>query len=194
MTAGTGGAWDTSKLTAVPSGQRVLRAIDPDDIQGWNEVDQRWEIAKSAMMEDHLIPGPKSGHGWSVFVERLLEVRCNASRGKELSLLQYHAKGHAGCYPTWEEGIVVSVDTGEFLSRGHGVGESPGDCPCTQIRDAHASVWKTPAWTKGLRKQLLNVLGASFVHQDATRDAIRLAASSPSVPPGQSGNGGPVSP
>ena len=61
--------WDTSTLTPSRPSERVYRAIDDDDVQGWNATDQRWELAKSAMQEDHVTPSDKSGFGWSVFVE-----------------------------------------------------------------------------------------------------------------------------
>lgn len=158
--------WDTSKLTPVTAGRWVYRAIDNDHIQGWNETEGRWIIVPEAMTVDQITPGDRSWHGFSVFVEDLLASRCGALPGQELVFMQTHTAQH-GCGADWTGGIVVKLDAGALRAMSFGVGESPSDGTCSQTNDAHASLWKDPAWSKGQarakRSELLKLMGQSSV-------------------------------
>lgn len=173
-------AWDTTKLRPLAADDIVLRAIgDPDDIQGWNATDQRWELMPSAMQTSELTPCDRSGFGWSVFVERILLTKCPPGMAV-VTLLQYESKQHA-CTPTWSEGIVVSARVDDLLAHCFGVGESPSDCNCAPIKNAHASVWKAKGWSKVLRKKMLEKMGAdaAVVFEDAERRAEKLISQKP---------------
>lgn len=175
-------AWDTSKLTPLAPTDTVLRAIDDDDIEGWNETEQRWDLAADALEKQQLTPSEKSGFGISVFVPKLLETRCGAAPGDELALLQSHATQH-GCYPSWRDGIVVLVKVSDLLTLRFGLGESPSDCTCPPIRDAHASVWREPTWTRQQRNEALKLLGRSAIYESPKRLQQRINAGTPSLPP-----------
>lgn len=184
----TAKTWDTAALQPLTAGQHVLRAIDESDIKGWNESEQRWDLMPSAIDTQRLTPGEESGYGLSVFVEEYLAARCGAAPGRELVLLQAHAAQH-GCPPTWQDGIVVKVDVADLLALRFGVGESADDCTCPEVRDAHASLWKGPGWTRKHRADLLKLMGAAYVYEHPARTRERLAASGSLRPSTPSGSG-----
>src|SRR4051812_35275665 len=121
--APSGNPPDPSTLTPVLGSANVLRAVDPDDVIGWVETEQRWDIATSAMTTEEMTPSVKSGFGYSLFVVHLLSARCNARTSHEVDLLQRHAHLHK-CVPTWRDGLVLRANVGLLTGLGFGIGES----------------------------------------------------------------------
>lgn len=178
--------YDTSKLAPLVPVATVIRAIDPDDIEGWNEDEKRWVLASGAMDSKQLTPGLRSGYGYSLYVTSLLCARCNAQSGREVQFMQQHAHQHQ-CKPTWQNGIVVKVEVSQLLALGFGAGESRDDGTCDETRAAHASLWKDPSWSKGrtrvARDAALKLFGENAVYEDAVRlqqkGTTRLSAPPP---------------
>jgi hypothetical protein len=173
--------WDTSKLPQLVPGQYLYRHVDDDDVKGWDENEKRWVIDPAALDKKALTPSAASGYGLSVFVEEYLSLRCGAEAGREIVLLQSHAAQH-GCAPTWERGIVVRINVKDLLAHRFGVGGTPGDCACPEVKDAHASIWTEPGWTRKERNDFLKVMGKDYVYEHPRWTHERLAAS-PSKPP-----------
>ena len=189
---------DPSTLPSITAGS-VLRAIDPDDIEGWLETEQRWVLASNAMKVDHLTPGAQTGFGYSVFVPHLIVARCATSTAHEIHFLQRHAHQHQ-CWPSWQDGVVARAPVVSLAALGFGVGESPADGPCDETRAAHASVWRDPRWTKKqartARDAALVLLGSDTPFEDSERIQLRISTRASLIPggPTSGGQGTPSTP
>lgn len=180
------GSHDPSTLPPVLAHASLLRLVDPDDIEGWSESEQRWVLGSKAIQTEHLIPGGRSGYGCSFYVQYTLVSLCGASTTHEIHFLQRHAKNHP-CTPSWQEGLVGSVNVDQVLALGLGAVCSPDDGACDETRKAHASVWRVdPMWKKGrlraARDALLKLLGSNTPYEDADRVQERINARTSLLP------------